>query len=231
MKKFNQALARMGFAVFFISFCSVAVAETSCKQELGAAKAQELVEQCINISPATHPPCNIENSCAMIQRGIDHGCNFAKLYGGEVPSYCNVAQDSQASTSAQTQTDQGQQYFKSPSGNIACAFGDGSENFPDHVRCDIYKFTPSYEVPDELKNDPIFTCKSPEEMHSFWVSTNDVPAGFFCPTDALDDSAVLNYGDSISKDGITCNSEKTGMTCTNSSGHGFSLSKAKQKVF
>ena len=152
MKKFNQALARMGFAVFFISFCSVAVAETSCKQELGAAKAQELVEQCINISPATHPPCNIENSCAMIQRGIDHGCNFAKLYGGEVPSYCNVAQDSQASTSAQTQTDQGQQYFKSPSGNIACAFGDGSENFPDHVRCDIYKFTPSYEVPDELKN-------------------------------------------------------------------------------
>ena len=39
------------------------------------------------------------------------------------------------------------------------------------------------------------------------------------------------YGEAVSLGGISCVSAKTGMTCTNAEGHGFSVAKAKQKLF
>jgi hypothetical protein len=42
---------------------------------------------------------------------------------------------------------------------------------------------------------------------------------------------VLEYGSYISLGGITCVSERTGMTCTNLDGHGFTLSRARQSLF
>ncbi len=36
----------------------------TCREELGAKKATKLVKQCIEVSPATHPPCNDANPCA-----------------------------------------------------------------------------------------------------------------------------------------------------------------------
>ena len=219
-------------AVFAITYNGAASADTSCNQEIGATKAKQLAQQCLQISAATHPPCNPQNSCAMIQSEIDSGCDLAKSMGGSVPSFCKVAQNNISPTIQLLQTDSSDNTFKSPSGNIACAFGgDGSEKFPSDVRCDIYQFTPSNQVPAELKNDPIFPCSSPKEMRSFHVSTANQTAGMNCPSDALDDSKILAYGQSISNRGITCKSEQTGMTCTNNSGHGFSLSKAQQRVF
>lgn len=51
------------------------VAETaSCSAEIGARAAERLVQQCREVSPATHPPCNAANSCAMIRGEIERAC-------------------------------------------------------------------------------------------------------------------------------------------------------------
>ena len=39
----------------------------SCAAEIGTAAAAKRVAICRNVSPATHPPCNAANSCAMIE--------------------------------------------------------------------------------------------------------------------------------------------------------------------
>ena len=49
-------------------------APLSCAAELGAARADARVKLCRNVSPATRPPCNTANSCAMIEDEIARGC-------------------------------------------------------------------------------------------------------------------------------------------------------------
>jgi hypothetical protein len=46
----------------------------SCSAEYGASGAKFLVEQCLAVSPATRPPCNAANSCAMMRNEIARGC-------------------------------------------------------------------------------------------------------------------------------------------------------------
>lgn len=46
----------------------------SCSAEIGANGANFLVTQCRAVSPATRPPCNAANSCAMIRNEIARGC-------------------------------------------------------------------------------------------------------------------------------------------------------------
>ncbi|WP_447911124.1 hypothetical protein [Brevundimonas bullata] len=50
----------------------------SCLAEVGEARSKRLVERCIQVSPATRPPCNNANPCAMIQGEIDRSC---AMYG------------------------------------------------------------------------------------------------------------------------------------------------------
>ena len=47
---------------------------TACNLDQGADAAQALVNRCIAVSPATHPPCNVANPCLMIQDEIDRSC-------------------------------------------------------------------------------------------------------------------------------------------------------------
>ena len=42
---------------------------------------------------------------------------------------------------------------------------------------------------------------------------------------------TLGYGEAVTLGAFTCRSEKTGMTCTNGLGHGFSIAKAQQRLF
>ncbi len=49
-------------------------APVSCLNDIGAEAAQRLVDRCIMVSPATHPPCNSANACEMIQNEIDRSC-------------------------------------------------------------------------------------------------------------------------------------------------------------
>lgn len=61
----------------------------SCLAEIGAEASARLVQRCIAVSPATHPPCNAANPCAMIQGEIDRSC---EMYGPDEakPSQCGA---------------------------------------------------------------------------------------------------------------------------------------------
>jgi hypothetical protein len=65
---------------------SIAMAQTSCRAEVGARQADIYVTQCRDVSPATHPPCNAQNPCALIIAEIKRGC--ALLSRAERPAYC-----------------------------------------------------------------------------------------------------------------------------------------------
>ena len=57
----------------------------SCRQEAGKAQAQTYVDQCLEVSPATHPPCNADNDCQMIIDEIVRGCDMLKK---DAPGFC-----------------------------------------------------------------------------------------------------------------------------------------------
>jgi hypothetical protein len=61
----------------------------TCEEEVGPDLAAIYVEQCLEVSPATHPPCNVENSCELIQDELARGCALLTSDSPElVPDYC-----------------------------------------------------------------------------------------------------------------------------------------------
>ena len=63
-----------------VSSAAISSSDGTCLSEIGKAASDRLVERCIMVSPATHPPCNAANSCQMIQSEIDRSC---AMYGPE----------------------------------------------------------------------------------------------------------------------------------------------------
>ncbi len=61
--------------------------EESCSQTMGQARAYALAEQCRQVSQATHPPCNVQNSCTLIRDEIQRGCD--QLRGRGAPGFCS----------------------------------------------------------------------------------------------------------------------------------------------
>lgn len=57
----------------------------SCEAELGVTRAEALADQCRAVSPATRPPCNVANSCAMIREEIERSCD---LFADDPPAEC-----------------------------------------------------------------------------------------------------------------------------------------------
>ena len=49
-------------------------ADRTCTDSIGEAAAVRLAERCTMVSPASHPPCNPDNACAIIQGEIDRSC-------------------------------------------------------------------------------------------------------------------------------------------------------------
>ena len=45
-----------------------------------------MADECLEVSPATHPPCNADNPCQMIWDEIARGC---KMLGNDAPAYCS----------------------------------------------------------------------------------------------------------------------------------------------
>lgn len=62
----------------------VAIA-ASCAETVGPQKARQYVQQCLEVSPATHPPCNAANACSLIEDEIRRGCG---LLGKDAPAFC-----------------------------------------------------------------------------------------------------------------------------------------------
>ena len=112
--------------------------------------------------------------------------------------------------------------FRSPSSNIFCmiATGDYTE-----ARCDIMEMTAKMPPPPA-------DCEL-DYGHAFGIGLQDTKGYRICAGDTVADpgSMTLGYGDHVDLGGFRCTSEKTGMTCTNPAGHGFTLAKAKQTLF
>jgi hypothetical protein len=109
--------------------------------------------------------------------------------------------------------------FRSPSGNIACA-QEGAR-----LRCDILATT---------NGRP----RRPAACHFDWGYAYATRRGWhrgrrLCVSDTVNDPAlpVLAYGHGWTGAGVRCRSRVAGITCTNPAGHGFFLSKARQRLF
>jgi hypothetical protein len=109
--------------------------------------------------------------------------------------------------------------FQAPSGNIHCLIDSYG------ARCDILQATYSF-------------TKRPADCDldyggAFYIEPRGRKGGVACVGDTVADpgNAVLGYGSTIAADGITCSSERSGITCVNAAGHGFTVARAQQTVF
>jgi hypothetical protein len=57
----------------------------TCLNAVGIERSRQLVNECLQVSPATHPPCNAQNACSMIVDEIKRGC---ALIGQGAPGFC-----------------------------------------------------------------------------------------------------------------------------------------------
>jgi hypothetical protein len=60
-------------------------ASGTCLNAVGIERSRQLVNECLQVSPATHPPCNAQNSCSLIVDEIKRGCT---LVGQGAPGFC-----------------------------------------------------------------------------------------------------------------------------------------------
>ena len=111
--------------------------------------------------------------------------------------------------------------FQSPSKNIACQYFDYDKQ--NVLRCDIGAMETKPRRPADCELD---------YGGAFEMNARG-PAVRICHGDTVMDRAlpVLGYGEVWQRDGFTCTSEQTGVTCFNTERRGFSLARAKQEVF
>ena len=57
----------------------------TCLNAVGIERSRQLVNECLQVSPATHPPCNAQNACSMIVDEIKRSC--ALMVSG-APGFC-----------------------------------------------------------------------------------------------------------------------------------------------
>jgi hypothetical protein len=111
--------------------------------------------------------------------------------------------------------------FQSPTKNVACQYFDYDKQ--NTLRCDIMEAT--------------VTARRPADCDLEWGKAFEMNAkggaARICYGDTVIDKSlpVLAYGDVWQRGGFTCRSEQSGLTCFNAMQHGFSLSRAEQKVF
>jgi Protein of unknown function (DUF3011) len=58
----------------------------TCTEAVGAQRANQLAQQCLQVSPATHPPCNAQNTCKLITDEIKRSC---PMLGRSAPGFCD----------------------------------------------------------------------------------------------------------------------------------------------
>lgn len=118
--------------------------------------------------------------------------------------------------------------YVTPSNNIFCIMNsyisrDNGMKVPA-VHCEISEFTPTLlQKPYDCDND---------WGGSFSLDVRGL-SDMNCYGDTLrtPDPQVVNYGSSISQDGLSCEFARDGVTCTNLDGHGFFLSRTRQRLF
>ena len=113
---------------------------------------------------------------------------------------------------------QDQDRFRSPTGNIGCIY------YNDRLRCDVIGGI-----------RPLPPQPHPCEFGSWaggYVVSRTGRARPICTSDsALGMQNILRYGKTWSGHGIVCKSAFSGVTCTNTSHHGFFISKGAAHTF
>ena len=109
--------------------------------------------------------------------------------------------------------------FTSPSGNIGCILSDTS------LRCDVGDR--DWSPPPRPADCPDFS----DYGQGILIHPTG-PARFVCAGDtAMGAGPVLAYGQFEAGGGMSCNSEPSGMRCSNSDGHGFTISRQAYRIF
>ena len=75
---------------------------TSCADEIGATAAESRVKLCLSVSPASHPPCNAANTCAMIDDEIARSCALFDKPGAPTPGCTPSPKSSEAAAAVVT---------------------------------------------------------------------------------------------------------------------------------
>jgi hypothetical protein len=57
----------------------------TCLNAVGVERSRQLVNECLQVSSSTHPPCNARNSCSLIVDEIKRGC---AQVGQGAPGFC-----------------------------------------------------------------------------------------------------------------------------------------------
>jgi hypothetical protein len=111
--------------------------------------------------------------------------------------------------------------FQSPTGGIRCQF-IAPENTRASLRCDV---NTDNRLPPRPKG-----CKG-DWGWNFRMSARGA-AQQECVFDSFDSSgSTLRYGATYGERGIACTSRPVGMRCLNADGHGFELSRERQRTF
>jgi hypothetical protein len=109
--------------------------------------------------------------------------------------------------------------FRTSSNDVYCMLQDS------WLRCDINQIVGP--MPARPRG-----C-SHEWGDAFIIEQGDRPGYRVCHDDTVAGDALppLSYGDFWREGDYTCTSERNGLTCVNSKGHGFTLSRTSQRVF
>ena len=109
--------------------------------------------------------------------------------------------------------------FRTPSGLVYCASMTG----PTFLRCDTQYRT---------RFSGTRSCVEGDYGEAFGMAKRG-RAHPLCISDSVFDrrAKVLRYGTTRHFGPFTCTSRRTGLTCTNRSGHGWALSRENQRVF
>jgi hypothetical protein len=107
--------------------------------------------------------------------------------------------------------------FRTPSKLIYCAYGKG----PSYLRCDTWYRT---------RFSGTKSCVEGYYGEAFGMNKRGA-AQPLCVSDSVYDAhaRVLRYGTTRRFGPFTCTSRRTGLTCRNRSGHGWTLSRQKQR--
>ena len=112
--------------------------------------------------------------------------------------------------------------FRTPSANIYCAYTSGFG--PAFLRCDIRSHLRPAPRPR--------ACGEGVYGESVGM-TKTAAARVLCISDTTynPNARALAYGTTWARDGFRCTSRSAGLTCTNSRGHGFFLSRESWRVY
>jgi hypothetical protein len=115
-------------------------------------------------------------------------------------------------------------YFVTPSHKIICAWNTGDAQSRPSLRCDVgFRLDPRPPRPKWCDLDWAYGLSMSSVGRASPICAGDSVFHGWKP--------VLAYGETWRKRGFTCRSRSVGLTCTNTRGHGFFLSRERWRLF